>query len=180
MLTLLVEPIRLWYGNQSKKLRSTHEHKAWLLQQICEGHLHEPLRKTWSQLQDWDKLEASCLNLNCTAHQLTFSPNHPAVALDDAHAKTYGSYIMNLVANMLKRTMYLWKGWTGQQARLCSTVAATRKAARAELLGQCAGFLAAQGKHPGFWKMLVHRSLFHWVSPTHLAGMTTLECECGY
>ena len=174
LLSTLCSPIRQWYGFQSKGLRSTHEHRAFIQKQVGE-HFAEPLRLTWKQLCDGAVLSHIGVECDLNPTLMQCHRDHPLVAHDDALAHTCGAYVTALVAHRSKRLLYLTHGWTGQQARFTSDDVEVRQAAADQLMQQHRAFEQAKLRREPFWQKVVKRSIFNHVPTQQLVEFLRLN-----
>ncbi|CAK0888485.1 unnamed protein product [Prorocentrum cordatum] len=173
ILFTLVGPIRKWYGQQNKEMRSAPAMLKFMKAEVGDQKMREPLIQTVRLFEDSDVLDKIGLQTQFGEHHECFDEHHPWIADQDYLADLAVRYSLGLVAARFKRMEYLTHGWTGRQAEFLSTDPAVREKAEKDFFEEHAAYADAEKQTSGFWKKIVKRSQWKLVPTQQLLQMLT-------
>ena len=177
MICTIVAPVRKWHGNQSRRLRSTHEIGRWMENQL-KGDGVAPLCASISLLCERTALQRMGFEYIFPQDALEVGDDHPFFIRERLYAHKAASLIMSLVGFRFRRQVWLWVGWPGQAAGMSSEdedlVQKTLNRLHSDFMNYQHMLAEAQGDT---WDVIKRRSCFLDVSVIQLVKI--LE-QCGW
>lgn len=164
---LLSSKVMEWYSEQSKRLRSVGETRAWLMQQAVGGLL-APLRETVKLLSDATILGRCGMGEEELGDLSRLDANHVEVAKHGDAADMMGKWVLKLLSHRVRRMLFLTSGWQGFQGRLVAGTEQQQNLSIGQLRAECEALDKAKLQSGTFWSHMTARSHLNWMANVQL------------